>query len=630
MASTGVGVAESRAEDERTGGWLGGSPLRTVALAMIALSVLWRTQLASRGFLAADDYVLITQAAESDLTPDHLLTLYNNHFMPGGRLVTWLVTHAFGMAYWPYVLLMAVCQALLGVLFFRLLRRLLRPGWLLLVPLGMLLFSPLTLEATSWWAVGVNMLPMKLAMVLAIGAQVSYVYTGRARHLVSLVLSVLLGLFFFEKALLVVPLVFLLTALLFTRGGVVRTVSTTLRRWWASWLVLTVVSLGFLAAYLTRSESSLRRPDSPVEVLSFLQQMLGSTLVPGLLGGPWRWLGAGDGAPVAAPPELGTWGAWAILVALIVVTVRRQRVAGRAWLLLGVYLLMVGAMLAATRLGSVFSAVAGGVPRYVSDVVVVAAICVGVALLGLVRPASEPVSRQPSATSPTEPPSLLAPLPARYHEMVTAGLVVVFLAVCLGAAWTTSRYSDEWAAKSGRSYMDTVRIEMASAPPGTVFFDQPVPDNVVPALSFPYNLQSRFFRAFGTRPTFVDEAENPSVLDALGRIQVATVQGSTNRPGPQEGCGYLVSSGQTVRIPLDAPRDDWYWVVRIGYLSSADGTAVLRLGGGTAVFPIRKGLNQRFFRISGGGDAVELSVTGTDLTLCTNEIAIGNPAPKPE
>ncbi|MEV4710351.1 hypothetical protein [Micromonospora sp. NPDC049374] len=772
---------------DRTGGWLGTDRIRTVALAIVALSVLWRAQVASRGFLAADDYVMITQAAESDLTVEHLLTLYNNHLMPAGRLLTWLITEHVGMVYWPYVLLMALGQAILGITFFRLLRRLLRPSWLLLLPLGALMFSPLTLEATSWWAVGVNMLPMQIAMVLAVSAQVGYVQTGRKRHLVTLALSVLLGLLFFEKAILVVALVFLLTAALYADGGFFRTIWTTIRRWWPSWLLLTALSLGFLAAYLSNSESSLRRPTSVDEVFTFLTQMLGSTVMPGLVGGPWRWLGAGDGAPVAAPPELGRWVAWTLVVALIVATVRRRRRAGRAWLLLGSYLVLVAGMLAATRLGSTFSGVAGGVPRYVSDVVVVAAICLGVAVVGLARPsrvsggtepanpdtpparsgahpepaevtppehagprpvaapdagsaapdagsaapdagsatpvlaesvrtgapkqvvarlgvihaeapvdpepepaaaaAAEPAENVPSpraadpvpddetgrvappspvasqhpaggpdpdgATAPTPsprraveqpaeperrppaadsppPPGPLGPLPERYREAVHVVLALVLVAVCVGTVWTTSRYSDEWAAKSGRSYVDTVRIEMASAPPGTVFFDGPVPNEIVPDLSWPYNLQSRFFRAFGTRPTFVDEADNLSVLDSLGRIQVATVVGSTAQPGPQEGCGYLVSGGQSVRMPLNEPRQDWHWVVRIGYLSSASGTATLRLGTGTAEFPVKKGLNQRFFRIVGGGDSVELTVHGTDISFCTNEIAIGNPAPKPE
>ncbi|MBM0240352.1 hypothetical protein JNW88_30580, partial [Micromonospora sp. ATA32] len=392
MALTGPEATTPRDESGWIGGWVRADPVRAVGVAMILVSLAWRAQLASRGFLAADDWVLVAQSAGSDLTPGFLFSLYNNHFMPAARLLTWLVTHAFGYAYWPYLLLMIVGQALIAVAFHRLLRALLRPGWLLLVPLGMFLFSPLTLEATSWWAVGANMLAMQLAMVLALGAQLKYVRTRRKRHLVSLALSILLGLLFFEKTLLVVPLVFLFTACLFADGGPLRAVATTLRRWWASWAVLAAVSVGFLAAYLSRSESSLRQPNSLFEVLTFLEQLLGSTLVPGLFGGPWRWLGAGDGAPVVAPPELGRWLAWAALIALIVVTLRLRRIAARAWVLLGTYLLVVAALLAATRLGSVFSDLAGAVPRYVSDVAVVAALCVGVALLGLAAPAPAPAA----------------------------------------------------------------------------------------------------------------------------------------------------------------------------------------------------------------------------------------------
>ncbi|MGC5308789.1 hypothetical protein [Micromonospora zamorensis] len=746
MASTGseVGVARSETDQQKRR-----DPIRSVALVMIVVSVLWRAQIAARGYLAADDYVLITQSAESPLTPGFLLTLYNNHFMPGGRLLTWLVTDALGLTYWPYVLLMAAGQAVLAVAFYRLLRTLLRPSRLLLVPLGMFLFSPLTLEATSWWAVGANMLPMQLSMVLALGAQLKYVRTRRKRHLLSLVLSVLLGLLFFEKALLVVPLVFLFTVCFFTEGGPIRSVLTALRRWWPSWLVLTALVGAFAGVYLLRSESSLRRPESLGEVLSFLTQLFGSTLVPGLLGGPWGWLGAGDGAAVVAPPELGRWIAWSVFAALVILTVKRDRRASRSWVLFGSYLVLVAALLAATRLGSVYSGVAGGVPRYVSDAVVVACICIGVALVGIARPtpaggepadgestplagtpephvepepaASEtarrapdshtkseqvpgatgsvvtayssrggvihaeapddpdlaPAEEPPTASGPTlatgpaagpdpvvepaprtgpeptgerapeatatspgrgrerqapAPPPVdwLGPVPERYREVVSAGLALLLVAAMFGTVWTTSRYGDEWAKKYGRSYLDTARIELASAPPGTVFFDTPVPGGVVPELSWPYNLQSRFFAAAGSRPEFVHETENASVLDDLGRIQVATIHGSSIVPGPQAGCGYLVPAGQTARMPLDKPRDDWFWIVRIGYLSSADGTAVLRLGAGTHTFPVKKGLNQRFFEISGGDDAVELTVLGPGLTLCTNEITIGNLTPKPE
>lgn len=47
---------------------------------------------------------------------------------------------------------------------------------------------------------------------------------GRSRHLVTLGASFLLGLLFFEKTLLVAPLVFLFTVCLLVEGGLVRSI----------------------------------------------------------------------------------------------------------------------------------------------------------------------------------------------------------------------------------------------------------------------------------------------------------------------------------------------------------------------------------------------------------------------
>ena len=61
-------------------------------------------------------------------------------------------------------------------------------------------------------------------------------------------------------------------------------------------------------------------------------------------------------------------------------------------------------------------------------------------------------------------------------------------------------FGTDWAIKAGRDYL-THRPGRAWPPrrPGTVFMDQPVPEAVVPSLSAPWNMQSRFFAP--ARPT---------------------------------------------------------------------------------------------------------------------------------
>jgi hypothetical protein len=622
MAQTEALPGGTEAPPNRVLRWARRDPVAAVAAVMIAVHLIWRADIASRGFLAVDDFVLSARAAESNLTVDYLLFNHGNHFMPAGMLTYWLVVRGIGLTYWPYLVLLLAFQAAIAITFFRLLRRLLPPGWGVLLPLGILLFTPLTLDATSLWIVGLLLLPMQLALVLAVGAQVRYARTRRVRHLVSLGLALVLGLAFSEKSLLIVPFVFVLTACLLVEGGPVRSVVRAVGRFWLSWLVVGGISAAYLVLYFSRApESSLRTPTSPAEVLVFVRQFVGDTLIPGLVGGPWGWLDTGDDFPPLVAPggplRLLTWIAAGVL---IVVTVRRRPVATRAWVLLAAYLLLVCALLAATRLGTQFSSVAGLATRYASDAVLVAALCIGVACFGLAGAEPAAVRR------PWTVPAIL-----REPGAVAIGLLVAAIAVVatgVGVAVSAGHFTSAWSVKQGRDFLRTSQAELATAGPDTVFFDLPVPERIIPSLSWPYNLQSRFFKAARHQPVFVTEAENPSIFDGAGHIRPAGVDGIATPPGPEPGCGYKLGGGLTYRLLLDRPQFAWTWAVRVGYLASADATATIRLGEGSHDFDVHRGLHQIIFMIEGGGPAVQFTVHEPGVTVCVDQVAIGNLVPR--
>jgi hypothetical protein len=492
------------------------------------------------------------------------------------------------------------------------------PGWGLLVPLAVFLFSPLTLEASSWWAVGINMLPMQLAMVLSIGATVKYIRTRRRKHLVTLALSVLLGLLFFEKALLTVALVFLVALCLYAPGGPLRAIGATIRRWWPAWTTLTLLSLLFLAGYLSVSTSSLRRPSSVQEVVDFVTQMFGTTLIPGLLGGPWSWFPAGDGAPITAPTEPMRWVALALMLTFVAWTVwLRGAAAGRAWLLVLLYTALVAGLLGATRMGSVYSAVAGAVPRYIADVIVVAAIAIGVALCGLRREGLDDLVDAPPRTAPVR----WAARPA---------LLGVLAALLVSATVTGVRFGDEWSLKAGRDYLANARADLARAPAGTVFMDEPVPESVVGRLSHPYNMQSEFFAPLKHGPVFVTQAREVSVFDDEGHIRPGWVRGVKAVPGPLSGCGYQLGYGKSTRVPLADPVNAYWHVVRIAYLADRDTSAQVRIGIDKPVaFDVRRGLNAMFLIVWGSGADVRVDVLDKAASVCSNEIAVGELVPAP-
>jgi hypothetical protein len=585
-----------------------------VAAVLIAVSVAWRGLISARGFLTIDDFPILAQADAATLTPGHLFDVYNNHLMPAGRLVVFITERLTGYQYWPYLVLMLVAQLAVSVAFYRLLRLMLPGGWALLVPLCLLLFNPMTLEVSAWWAVGINLLPMQLAMVLAIGAQVRYLRTGARLHLVSLAVWVMFGLLFFEKALLVVPLVFLVTVCLYAPGGPVRAVLTAIRRWWPSWAVLTAVSLVYLAGYLPMSgDSMLRPPASAGEVGTFLGQFYGQTLAPGLVGGPWTWLDGADGAALSAPGQWVRWASWALVAALVAGTIwLRRGIAVRAWTLLALFSIITAGLISATRLGSGLSGVAGLVPRYLGDVLLVAALCVGVAVCGL---------RKLDATADSVPAT----------REVGRPLVAAALVLLIGSSvYSGLGFASDWADKAGRDYLRTAEKDLAAAEPGTVFMDQPVPEAVVPELSYPWNLQSKFFGPLDESPVFVTEARKLSVFDEDGHIRPAWVEGVRAEPGPLAGCGHRVTGGRTVTIPLTAEVVDYWQVVRIGYLSDRDTAATIQVGDHPGVpFDVHRGLNAMFLLMLVEGDEATLTVRDPAANVCTDEIEIGALVPQP-
>jgi hypothetical protein len=606
--------------------WARRDPVRAVAAVLIVASLLWRADISFRGYLAVDDFMLSSRAAMSNLTAEYLLQDFHDHLMPGGFLIFWLFVRWVGLQAWPYLLVLLLLQGLIAITFFRLLRRLLPTGWGVLVPLSLVLFTPLALDSTSLFTTGILLLPMQLAMILALGAQLQYARTRRKRHLVTLGLSLVLGLVFIEKSLLIVPLVFLFTACLLVEGGPLRSAYRALVRYWPAWLVLIAIGGAYLVPYIARPGSTYAHgPSSFGEVVKFVRLLIGDTLVPGLVGGPWQWLDTNDdSAPLANPDPLRRWAALIGFAVLIVVTIRLRPVAKRAWMLVGLYVALNCAALVSSRLGFELSYLLAYSPRYVVDSVVVAALCIGVACFGLRSPTAGSVSTQDREK---------LPMPAQLQQpaVLAVGLAIasaVVLAIGVGTATSAAGFTKAWSVKHGRDYLAVAQAELAAAPPGTVFLEQTVPTNVLQPLAWPDNKQSRFFFAARPRPVFVDAAENPSMFDDAGHIRPATVDGTRTPPGPTPECGYRIDSGFTYTVLLDGSRFVWEWFVRIGYLSGADMPMTFHYGDGTYEIPLRRGLHQYIFRITGGGNAVQMRIDAPKATVCVDQITIGNLVPR--
>lgn len=591
-------------------------PVAVVAAALILIQLAWRAKIGAAGYLSLDDFVLAARSVGQELNFSYLTGHFNNHMMPAGVAYTWLVTKAAGYVYWPYLVFMLTIQALAGIALFRLLRLMTTARWGLLIPLTVFLFTPLNMETTTWWAFGMLMLPMQLAMIWAIGAMTKYTQTRRHRHLVSISLALLFGLAFGEKALLIIPLLFGLTACLLVRGSFGRSIWRALTGYWPAWLVLTAIAVPYVIIYLRKADTSYRRPESFEQVSTFAQQFFLDNLIPGLAGGPWQWY-----EQLPAPGTALKTVALLVVAAVIAATVWRRPRAGRAWLLAGGYALLAASLIATSRLGyGDWSELSGLILRYSSDTVVVVVICLAAALFG--------VRGMPDRRPPRPLPGISAPA-AKVLKPVTA--VVVLALFTVGSAISTSAYAQHWAGQSARGYVETARASLAKAPPGTVYFDRLVPPHVVSQFSAPYNKQSKFFAAFPNPPVFVTQAERPSVIDDSGHIKLAAVvKGVLNLPGDEGGCRYRIGGGTPeVAIPMEDSRFEWIWVLRIAY--TATGTSRVEVhteGRLIGEFTAQPGERAHHLAFVGTvGKVIDLKVIQPDAEICANELYVGELAP---
>ncbi len=67
----------------------------------------------------------------------------------------------------------------------------------------------------------------------------------------------------------------------------------------------------------------------------------------------------------------------------------------------------------------------------------------------------------------------------------------------------------------------------------------------------------------------------------------------------------------------------------MGYIASTAGEVTVTLGNGERKVPLRKGLNQVVFQLTGADDALGFRDLCPGTVLCVGDAQVGNPAPSP-
>lgn len=596
-------------------------PVLLVALLLIAGQVAWRAQFLSHMYFYRQDFFDLDFAITSPFNWHYLTYVGTGHVMMGERAIVWVLAR---ISLYHWTLAAAVALAFLaaaGLAAFLVLRTLFGERPAILAPLAVYLLTPLGIAALGWWTVALESVPLQLAVFMALNSHIHYVRTRRARHLIAAIAWVVFGMLVFEKGLVVPVLLFAVTSAFLSGGGSwLAGIRRALLGYWRAWASYALLFIGDLVVLIISLQTSSSQPQVPSTsaVLTFGWGLLKNSLLPGAIGGPWEWLPLpGHAYALAAPPDPLIWIALIVVVAVVIGTILRRRIAWRAWVTFAAWILLADmAPIIIARLNW-YPVLLALDTRYVSDAMPVLAICIGLAFL--------PVADRRQVSARQERPATPAPFAAQsgragLERAWRTAISGVFGVLVVGSIWSASSYQSATSGQPAARYIASVQRAVASAPRGTLVLDSPVPDQVKDAANGAHAVVGAIM------PGKLRWISQPrGTLDGLrifgldGKLHSVWVYGaSTGRQAPPNACWPARHGKIVMNFWHKAPY--LTTVLRIGYIwgGHAPGAISVTYGGATKQLVVRPGLHTAFLPVS--GSAARVTISG----LAGNKICVGD------
>ncbi len=611
-----------------------------VGLAMIVAGLAWRADFLAHLYFRQDDFHDLDLAFQSAFSWRYLTFIGAGHLIVGLRLVAWLMVR---LSLYNWTLASAISLLLVGaasLAALRLLRMLFGEHPIILIPLLVYVACPLTFPDLGEWSSALESVPLQLAIFMAVHAHVCYVRTRHTRQLVAAAFWVGFGLLFFEKGLVLPFLLFALTVGFLVGDEPIPAASKrVLRSYLPAWLVYAAMMIAYLVVLRIALHTSTTQPGAPSssgQVLRFSAGLVRSSLLPGMIGGPWQWLPVPGSSYSfsAAAPGLALLSV-VVVGAVIALSCWRRPVAWRAWAIMGGWVVVADMLpVIISRLGAFAAAVLGTETRYVADAVPVLAICLGLAFLPL---ADASQSAPAAAAVPAAAAARAAPIALRMRligdDSFAHSLAAVLLGIFLfGSIWSIQDYENVTTGEPAASYIANATQATRLVPRGTPVMDVDVPGNMVEGLFGSYALESTVVGDID--PGKLHWLTHPAgTIDGLhifggnGKLYDAYVYGTKSKPLPAPDKCWPAHHDQIV-VNFAAPAPSYSGMVRIGYLWYSHEPGMVQVTYGTQVrtLTIEPGLHAGYVPMSGSASQVRVKLVNAK-GLCIGDVEAGNLGP---
>ena len=458
--------------------------VRIVARSMMAVQITVVTWACLHAWFYSDDYMIRSQGATyAWLDPSFLLEPWGGHWMPAAFAVAQPFAKFGDFTHGAIAVSLAVGQAFVAVLLYRFLRRHFGFRWRILIPLALYLTSIPVLQASVWWAAGLQALPLLACLIIVSDHTLRLAHGRRVSSYAWIVATTIASLAFFEKSILIPVVVFYLLLATTPVAGPVRAAIRVVRLHWPLAMSLVVVDGAWLIAYRIFHTNDISASPSLLRYGDQLSAGLVGTFIPSLYGGPWDWRSVATSYN-AVPTMPAVALALSALTGLIVLFVMTWGPRARRLVALVVtYALLVLALINAGR--SAFLIETSSLPRYYADLAMVTVIASAV---GLARLKDDPAPEMLVEWRPrlTRPRTIVL---AVFVQLVLISWFVSSTALTSGVGRGPER---PWVT----SALASLRANTSTSP----VLDRTVPAEVLWPVVFPQNLYHWFFAGVSGMP----------------------------------------------------------------------------------------------------------------------------------